>query len=158
MRVTFKILLLGAVVSGLSISALHADPPGHKNKDKKNVLIEQKDYDDDLVIIDPNQTGKKKDKFKKIPPGQKKKFKKGPPAHAPAWGYRRKQYGSKYWHFPGADVYYREEDKQYVYLEHGKWRIGHELPDWINVNWDHSIVLKDADRRLKKILEQIGIK
>ncbi len=92
-----------------------------------------------------------------VPPGQMKKYKKGPPAHAPAWGYRRKQ-AQKCWHFPGSDVYYREQDKQYIYLENGKWRIGHELPDWISVNYDHSVIIKDSNNRLQEILKKIGLK
>jgi hypothetical protein len=157
MRVTFEKLFCGLVIFALASAVLHAKPPEHKNKGKgkKNVVNKQYDHDDNRLIIEPDQT---KGKYEKIPPGQQKKYKKGPPDHAPAWGYRRKNHGSKHWHFPGSDVYYREEDKQYIYLENGKWRIGHELPDWINVNWDHSIVLTDADSKLKKILEQLGIK
>lgn len=63
----------------------------------------------------------------------KKNFgkRRGPPAHAPAWGYREK-FG--YMYYPNCDVYYDPHAKQYAWVESGKMKIGYELPDWIKVD------------------------
>jgi len=56
---------------------------------------------------------------------------RGPPDQAPAWGYRRK-FG--YVYYPDRDIYYYPQEKQYVWVESGKMKIGYELPDWIKVD------------------------
>lgn len=128
-----------------------------KKKSKTHKKIVSTEHDSEVIVIVEPSSQKGKGHSKK-PFGQKKKFQKGPPDHAPAWGYRRKHKSKKMWHFPGTDTYYREEDKQYIYLEMGKWKIGRELPDWVNINYDNSIVIKNVDSKLKKILDQLGIK
>ena len=153
-----KIVALFLMVSlAATISAKPGKSKGKgKGKGKDHTIVDQNDKDNVKIIIDDddeNWPGK----GKKVPFGQRKKYKKGPPDHAPAWGYRKKKGHFKTWHFPGSDVYYREKDKQYIYLEKGEWRIGRELPDWININYDNSITFENADQRLKQIMKKIGL-
>lgn len=50
---------------------------------------------------------------------------KGPPAHAPAHGYRLKHY---YRYYPTPDVYFDVQRKVYFYLQGTDWRISASLP------------------------------
>src|SRR5688572_22857684 len=45
----------------------------------------------------------------------------GPPPWAPAHGARRNH---NYYYYPGADVYFRSEDRTWFYLEGRDWRFG----------------------------------
>lgn len=56
----------------------------------------------------------------------KHKHKKGgPPAHAPAHGYRAKH---KYRYYPDSKVYHDTERGLYFYLKGDKWEVGASLP------------------------------
>jgi len=63
---------------------------------------------------------------------------KGPPAHAPAHGYRAK-YEYRYWH--DKDVYYAADRDEYFWLEAGNWRVGTKLPDHIVIDPDGGVVV-----------------
>ena len=57
---------------------------------------------------------------------QKHKHKKGgPPAHAPAHGYRAKH---QYRYYPSRNVYHDTERGLYFYLKGEKWEVGASLP------------------------------
>ena len=67
----------------------------------------------------------------------------GPPAHAPAHGYRRKH---KYHYYPAKNVYYDLERKLYFYSQGGQWKTGMELPTSIRLNLGKSTALElDTD-------------
>lgn len=55
----------------------------------------------------------------------KHKKKGGPPAHAPAYGYRAKH---MYWYYPSRNVYKDTERGLYFYLKGDKWEVGVSLP------------------------------
>lgn len=63
---------------------------------------------------------------------------KGPPPWAPAHGFRRNR---DYYYYPGANVYYRPEDRNWFYLEGDNWRVGVNLPTSIRVDFDRSVSL-----------------
>ncbi|MEJ2366406.1 MAG: hypothetical protein P8017_17360 [Deltaproteobacteria bacterium] len=46
--------------------------------------------------------------------------KHGPPAHAPAYGYRAKH---AYWYYPDSYVYFDTHRRVYFYLEDNNWRV-----------------------------------
>ena len=56
----------------------------------------------------------------------------GPPAHAPAHGYRRKLYQYRY--YPSSYVYFDVERKVYFYLEGGNWRVSARLPAQVHID------------------------
>jgi hypothetical protein len=68
-------------------------------------------------------------------------YKQGPPAHAPAHGYRAKH---RYRYYPERDVYYDTGRRIYFYIEGQIWRSGVSLPahlrmrlgDWVTVELD----------------------
>jgi hypothetical protein len=62
----------------------------------------------------------------------------GPPPWAPARGFRRNH---GYYYYPGADVYYRPDDKVWFYLEGGNWRFGATLPSSVRVDFARSVSL-----------------
>ncbi len=55
----------------------------------------------------------------------KKHKKGGPPAHAPAHGYRAKY---QYRYYPNCSVYYDTSRKLYFYLKGDNWEVGASLP------------------------------
>jgi hypothetical protein len=59
-----------------------------------------------------------------------KKKKTGPPAHAPAHGYRAKH---QYRYFPSAHVYFDVNRKLYFYLRGGNWEAAISLPGELKV-------------------------
>jgi hypothetical protein len=63
---------------------------------------------------------------------------KGPPPWAPAHGFRRNR---GYYYYPGADVYYRPDDRMWFFLDGGTWRVGVNLPTAIRVDFDRSVSL-----------------
>jgi hypothetical protein len=70
--------------------------------------------------------------------------KKGPPAHAPAHGYRAKH---KYRYYPASSVYYDTNRNLYFYLEGPNWRISASLPHAIQVGLGgHVSIEMDADK------------
>lgn len=56
---------------------------------------------------------------------------KGPPAWAPAHGYRRKM---AYYYYPDHEVYFSLETKQYSWREGVQWRVGVTLPSSLNID------------------------
>jgi len=69
---------------------------------------------------------------------------KGPPPWAPAHGARRNR---SYYYYPGAEVYFRPEDRVWFYLDGREWRFGASLPAGIRVDFDRSVSLTmDGDR------------
>ena len=70
--------------------------------------------------------------------------KNGPPAHAPAHGYRAKH---QYRYYPACSVYFDIGRKVYFYLEGGYWRISAGLPNNLRVELGDYVVLEmDTDR------------
>lgn len=68
----------------------------------------------------------------------------GPPAHAPAHGYRAKHL---YRYYPSAEVYFDVSRKVYFYLEAGAWRMSAGLPEALRVSLgDYVTIETDTDR------------
>ena len=86
------------------------------------------------------QTGPNDRKGYKHPPVAKK----GPPAHAPAHGYRAKH---RYRYYPSCSVYFDIGRAVYFYLEGNNWSISVELPNHLRVRLGGSVVIEmDTDR------------
>ena len=62
--------------------------------------------------------------------------KKGPPAHAPAHGYRAKH---RYRYYPSCAVYYDYERKLYFYLKGEQWEVGVVLPGHLRIKLGDSV-------------------
>jgi hypothetical protein len=60
----------------------------------------------------------------------KKAWKGGPPAHAPAHGYRAKY---TYWYYPSTCVYFDTYRKLYFYLEADNWKMAASLPEAVQL-------------------------
>ncbi len=72
--------------------------------------------------------------------GHKHKHKKGgPPAHAPAHGYRAKH---KYRYYPDASVYHDTERGLYFYIKGGNWEVGASLPNHFQMGLGESVSLE----------------
>jgi hypothetical protein len=70
--------------------------------------------------------------------------KNGPPAHAPAHGYRAKH---QYRYYPSCSVYFDTGRDVYFYLEGDNWRVSVELPNHLRVRLgDYVVVEMDTDR------------
>jgi hypothetical protein len=70
--------------------------------------------------------------------------KKGPPAHAPAHGYRAKH---QYRYYPSRSVYYDTGRKLYFYLKGNKWEVGASLPGHIRIGLGESVRIElDTDK------------
>jgi hypothetical protein len=70
--------------------------------------------------------------------------KKGPPAHAPAHGYRAKH---KYHYYPDDYVYFDTGRGLYFYLDGGNWKVSASLPVNLSVRLgDHVTISMDTDR------------
>ena len=70
--------------------------------------------------------------------------KNGPPAHAPAHGYRAKH---QYRYYPACSVYFDIDREVYFYLEGESWRIAVELPNSLRVELGDYVVFEmDSDR------------
>jgi len=68
----------------------------------------------------------------------------GPPAHAPAYGYRAKH---AYWYYPNSYVYFDAARRVYFYLEDDNWRVSVSLPRYFQVNLGgHVVIEMDSDR------------
>ena len=68
----------------------------------------------------------------------------GPPAHAPAYGYRAKH---KYLYCPSSNVYQDADRGLYFYLEGSNWRIGASLPSNLRMDLGDSVSLElDTDK------------
>ena len=78
--------------------------------------------------------------------GHKNKYKKkgGPPAHAPAHGYRAKHH---YRYYPSSRVYHDAERGIYFYLKGDNWEVGASLPGSLRVGLGDSVSLElDTDK------------
>jgi hypothetical protein len=75
----------------------------------------------------------------------KHKHKKGgPPAHAPAHGYRAKH---KYRYYPSQKVYHDTDRGLYFYLKGDNWKIGVSLPSHIRADLGESVTIElDTDK------------
>jgi hypothetical protein len=70
--------------------------------------------------------------------------KNGPPAHAPAHGYRAKH---RYRYYPSCSVYFDMGREVYFYLEGDNWRVSVELPGYLRVRLGGSVVVEmDTDK------------
>ena len=70
--------------------------------------------------------------------------KKGPPAHAPAHGYRAKH---QYRYYPAHKVYYDTGRRLYFYLKGDNWEVGASLPSHIRVGLGKSVSIElDTDK------------
>jgi hypothetical protein len=70
--------------------------------------------------------------------------KNGPPAHAPAHGYRAKH---RYQYYPSCSVYFDISKAVYFYLEGDNWRVSVELPNHLRVRLGGYVVVEmDTDR------------
>lgn len=68
----------------------------------------------------------------------------GPPAHAPAHGYRAKH---MYHYYPSASVYRDASTGMYFYLSGSNWKVGATLPDALRVKLGSSVTLEmDTDK------------
>ena len=77
--------------------------------------------------------------------GHKHRHKKnGPPAHAPAHGYRAKH---QYRYYPSRSVYYDTGRKLYFYIKGDRWEVGASLPNRIRIGLGDSVKIElDTDR------------
>jgi len=72
--------------------------------------------------------------------GHKHKYKKkGPPAHAPAHGYRAKH---QYRYYPSRSVYYDTGRGLYFYLKGNNWEVGASLPSNLRVGLGNSVSIE----------------
>lgn len=76
--------------------------------------------------------------------GHKQKYKKkGPPAHAPAHGYRAKH---QYRYYPSRSVYYDTGRRLYFYIKGENWEVGASLPSQIRIGLGDSVNIElDTD-------------
>lgn len=65
----------------------------------------------------------------------------GPPAWAPAHGYRR-----KFQYYPQQKVYYRADTKQYFWVDAGAVKVGTSLPSWIKISGSGTTAELDTDK------------
>jgi hypothetical protein len=80
-------------------------------------------------------------------PCAKKAAKGGPPAHAPAHGYRAKH---KYHYYPHAQVYFDISREVYFYIEGNAWRMSASLPGGLHVRLsDYVTIDMDSDKPYK---------
>ena len=69
--------------------------------------------------------------------------KNGPPAHAPAHGYRAKH---QYRYFPSCKVYHDIDRGLYFYLKGDNWEVGASLPSHLKVGLGESVTIElDTD-------------
>ena len=73
-----------------------------------------------------------------------KQTKGGPPAHAPAHGYRAKH---KYRYYPDQKVYHDPDRGLYFYLKGDNWEVGAKLPSHLSAGLGESVTLElDTDK------------
>jgi hypothetical protein len=83
----------------------------------------------------------------------KKHKKGGPPAHAPAHGYRAKH---QYRYYPSSSVYYDTGRGLYFYLESDNWEVGASLPSSLRVGLGDSVSIElDTDKPYKLHKEHV---
>ena len=69
----------------------------------------------------------------------KKHKKQGPPAHAPAHGYRAKH---QYRYYPSRSVYYNTDRRLYFYLKGDNWEVGASLPGSLRVGLGDAVSIE----------------
>jgi len=75
---------------------------------------------------------------------KQKQKKGGPPAHAPAHGYRAKH---QYRYYPTQKVYHDTDRGLYFYLKGGDWEVGASLPSRLKAGLGESVTIElDADK------------
>ena len=85
-----------------------------------------------------------KDSGPENPTAVKKNKKQGPPANAPAHGYRAKH---QYRYYPSRSVYYDTGRGLYFYLKGGSWEIGASLPNSLRVELGDFVSMElDTDK------------
>jgi hypothetical protein len=85
-----------------------------------------------------------KDSDSDQPKSVKNHKKNGPPAHAPAHGYRAKH---QYRYYPSSSVYYDTGRGLYFYLKGDSWEVGASLPNSIRVGLGDSVSIElDTDK------------
>jgi hypothetical protein len=68
----------------------------------------------------------------------------GPPAHAPAHGYRKKH---TYRYYPDSEVYFDTSRDVYFYLSGDQWRVSASLPNSIRIGLgDHVVIETDTSQ------------
>ena len=73
-----------------------------------------------------------------------KKNKGGPPAHAPAHGYRAKH---QYRYYPTQKVYHDTDKGLYFYLKGDNWEVGASLPTHLKASLGESVTIElDTDK------------
>ena len=73
-----------------------------------------------------------------------KKKKGGPPAHAPAHGYRAKH---QYRYYPTQKVYHDTDRGLYFYLKGDNWEVGASLPSHLSAGLGESVTIElDTDK------------
>jgi len=78
------------------------------------------------------------------PKSVKNHKKGGPPAHAPAHGYRAKH---QYRYYPSSSVYYDTGRGLYFYLKGDNWEVGASLPNSLRVGLGDSVSIElDTDK------------
>lgn len=77
-------------------------------------------------------------------PVAKKHKKQGPPAHAPAYGYRAKHH---YLYYPCRSVYYDTGRGLYFYMKGDNWEVGASLPNSLRIGLGDSVSIElDTDK------------
>jgi hypothetical protein len=77
----------------------------------------------------------------------------GPPAHAPAHGYRAKH---QYRYYPSSSVYYDTGRRLYFYLKGDNWEVGASLPNSLRVGLGDSVSIElDTDKPFTHYAEHI---
>ena len=75
----------------------------------------------------------------------------GPPAHAPAHGYRAKY---TYYYYPGPQVYFDIGRSVYFYMDGGNWTMSVSLPTNLRVQLgDHVTIDMDTDKPYTQFAE-----
>ena len=78
------------------------------------------------------------------PNGNKKAGKGGPPAHAPAHGYRAKY---AYHYYPDSRIYFDVNRNVYFYLEGDNWRMSVSLPEHMQIQLTNHVTIEmDSDK------------
>jgi hypothetical protein len=59
------------------------------------------------------------------------------------WEQRARWYqrNQAYYYYPGGDVYFRQSDHVWFYMERGQWRSGRNLPDGIRIDFNRSVTV-----------------
>jgi hypothetical protein len=87
------------------------------------------------------------------PKSAKNHKKGGPPAHAPAYGYRAKH---QYRYYPSSSVYYDTGRGLYFYLKGEHWEVGASLPNSLRMGLGDSVSIElDTDKPYNHYKEHV---